>query len=60
VTTVSDPHLIVVRPVTPRTPRGREECLRRGTRWVHSRLRLTCGHVCGTPGALGTRSGTRS
>ena len=44
-TTVSDPHLILVRPVTPRTPQGCEECLRRGTAWVHLRLSLTCGHV---------------
>jgi CPA1 family monovalent cation:H+ antiporter len=29
----------------PRTPNGCEECLRDGTRWVHLRLCLTCGHV---------------
>ncbi|MGK5556405.1 UBP-type zinc finger domain-containing protein [Actinomadura kijaniata] len=29
----------------PRTPQGCEECLRDGTRWVHLRLCLTCGHV---------------
>ena len=29
----------------PRTPEGCEECLRDGTRWVHLRLCLTCGHV---------------
>jgi Zn-finger in ubiquitin-hydrolases and other protein len=45
VTTVSDPHLILVRPVTPRTPQGCEECLSHGTPWVHLRLCLTCGHV---------------
>ncbi len=28
-----------------RTPNGCEECLRDGTRWVHLRLCLTCGHV---------------
>ncbi|MDT4997812.1 MAG: monovalent cation/hydrogen antiporter [Pseudonocardiales bacterium] len=28
-----------------RTPEGCEECLRDGTRWVHLRLCLTCGHV---------------
>ena len=44
-TTFSDPHLILVRPVAPRTPQGREECLRRGRPWVHLRLCLTCGHV---------------
>lgn len=27
------------------TPGGCEECLRDGTRWVHLRLCLTCGHV---------------
>lgn len=29
----------------PRTPEGCEECLRDGTRWVHLRLCLECGHV---------------
>ncbi|MFN2559777.1 MAG: Na+/H+ antiporter [Jatrophihabitans sp.] len=31
--------------VRARTPEGCEECLRDGTRWVHLRLCLTCGHV---------------
>ncbi len=31
--------------VEPTTPEGCEECLRDGTRWVHLRLCLTCGHV---------------
>jgi CPA1 family monovalent cation:H+ antiporter len=31
--------------VAPRTPEGCEECLIEGTRWVHLRLCLTCGHV---------------
>jgi Na+/H+ antiporter len=31
--------------VRPNTPQGCEECLRDGTRWVHLRLCLTCGHV---------------
>jgi monovalent cation/hydrogen antiporter len=31
--------------VQARTPQGCEECLRDGTRWVHLRLCLTCGHV---------------
>jgi Na+/H+ antiporter len=31
--------------VRPNTPEGCEECLRDGTRWVHLRLCLTCGHV---------------
>ena len=30
---------------TPGTPEGCEDCLREGTRWVHLRLCLTCGHV---------------
>jgi len=29
----------------PNTPNGCEECLRDGTRWVHLRLCLECGHV---------------
>ena len=41
---VPDPHLALVRPVSPRT-RGCEECLRLGTPWVHLRLCLTCGKV---------------
>jgi len=31
--------------VRPKTPEGCEECLRDGTRWVHLRLCLDCGHV---------------
>jgi Na+/H+ antiporter len=31
--------------VPPVTAEGCEECLRDGTRWVHLRLCLTCGHV---------------
>jgi uncharacterized UBP type Zn finger protein len=37
-------HLIDVVPVPPRTL-GCEECLKTGSRWVHLRLCLTCGHV---------------
>lgn len=33
------------RDARPRTPEGCEECLRDGTKWVHLRLCLTCGHV---------------
>ena len=33
------------RVVKARTPDGCEECLRDGTRWVHLRLCLSCGHV---------------
>jgi uncharacterized UBP type Zn finger protein len=43
--TVSDPHLSMIRQVHPRTPNGCEECLLLGTEWVHLRLCLTCGHV---------------
>jgi CPA1 family monovalent cation:H+ antiporter len=32
-------------PVVPRTPRECEECVRDGTRWVHLRLCLDCGHI---------------
>jgi CPA1 family monovalent cation:H+ antiporter len=40
------PHLREApRVVQPRTPEGCEECLRDGTRWVHLRLCLSCGHV---------------
>ena len=38
-------HLDQVRDVEPRTPQGCEECLANGSRWVHLRLCLTCGHV---------------
>ncbi|MFI9722466.1 UBP-type zinc finger domain-containing protein [Streptomyces sp. NPDC052396] len=40
-----DPHLAQVRPVTPSTREGCEDCLRIGSTWVHLRLCLTCGHV---------------
>jgi hypothetical protein len=45
VTVVSDPRLILVRPVAPRTPQGCVDCLRLGASWVHLRLCLTCGHI---------------
>jgi uncharacterized UBP type Zn finger protein len=38
-------HLDQIRPVQPRTPQGCEECLKIGSRWVHLRLCLECGHV---------------
>jgi uncharacterized UBP type Zn finger protein len=41
----TDPHLAAIQPVTPHTPHGGQECLELGTRWVHLRLCLTCGHV---------------
>jgi uncharacterized UBP type Zn finger protein len=37
-------HLAEVEPVEPHTT-GCEECLKLGTRWVHLRLCLSCGHV---------------
>ncbi len=37
-------HLGAVRPVHP-SARGCEECLRIGSRWVHLRICMTCGHV---------------
>jgi len=33
------------RPPKPQTPGGCEECLRDGTKWVHLRLCMDCGHV---------------
>lgn len=38
-------HLNHVRTETPRTSEGCEECLAIGSRWVHLRLCLECGHV---------------
>ena len=38
-------HLDQIQPVSPNTPAGCEECLRTGSRWVHLRLCLSCGHV---------------
>lgn len=38
-------HLDAITPVEPRTADGCEECLASGSRWVHLRLCLTCGHV---------------
>ena len=38
-------HLDQIRRVVPRTALGCEECLQTGSRWVHLRLCLTCGHV---------------
>jgi hypothetical protein len=38
-------HLDQIHDVSPRTPEGCEECLKTGSRWVHLRLCLTCGHV---------------
>ena len=38
-------HIAQIRPVEPHTPQGCEECLKTGSRWVHLRLCLSCGHV---------------
>ncbi len=38
-------HFDQIKDVEPRTPEGCEECLLEGTRWVHLRLCLSCGHV---------------
>jgi len=37
-------HLDQIRDVSPNTT-GCEECLKMGSRWVHLRLCLSCGHV---------------
>jgi uncharacterized UBP type Zn finger protein len=41
----TDPHVVAIKPVSPRTHKGCQECLRLGTQWVHLRLCLTCGYV---------------
>ena len=38
-------HLKVGSIPSPNTPDGCEECLQSGSRWVHLRLCLECGHV---------------
>jgi hypothetical protein len=38
-------HLDQVKPIQARTPQGCEECLASGSKWVHLRLCLACGHV---------------
>ncbi len=38
-------HLDSIRDVEPSTREGCEDCLREGTRWVHLRMCLSCGHV---------------
>jgi hypothetical protein len=35
----------MIRAVEPSTRDGCEDCLQEGSRWVHLRLCLTCGHV---------------
>ena len=39
------PHVTAIRSVVPGTPAGCQECLQTGSRWVHLRLCLSCGHV---------------
>jgi uncharacterized UBP type Zn finger protein len=39
------PHVAGLGDPEPRTPQGCEDCLAEGSRWVHLRLCLTCGHV---------------
>ena len=43
ISTVSDPHLGMIRRVLPRTLNGCEECLLLGREWVHLRPCLNCG-----------------
>ena len=38
-------HLDVIADVQPSTTDGCEDCLREGTRWVHLRECLECGHI---------------
>lgn len=38
-------HLSYIKDVAARTPKGCEECLKTGRKWVHLRICLTCGHV---------------
>lgn len=38
-------HIAGLGAVDATTPQGCEECLRDGTRWVHLRMCLSCGHV---------------
>jgi uncharacterized UBP type Zn finger protein len=38
-------HLGTIADVSPSTDEGCEDCLRAGTRWVHLRECLHCGHV---------------
>jgi hypothetical protein len=44
-TTDSCAHLGEAADVTPSTTKGCADCLREGTRWVHLRECLVCGHV---------------
>ncbi|MEU3454718.1 UBP-type zinc finger domain-containing protein [Micromonospora sp. NPDC006766] len=44
-TTRTCDHLDRVADVRPSTRRGCEDCLREGTRWMHLRECLECGHI---------------
>lgn len=44
-TDVECSHLSAITDVQPSTTEGCEDCLREGTRWVHLRECLECGHV---------------
>ncbi len=44
-TTCTHVALVPAPPPRPRTPEGCEECLRIGSRWVHLRHCLFCGHI---------------
>ncbi len=44
-TDVECDHLGLATEVTPSTTDGCEDCLREGTRWLHLRECLQCGHV---------------
>ena len=38
-------HIVEAQDPPANTPQGCEECLAAGTRWVHLRKCLTCGHI---------------
>jgi hypothetical protein len=44
-TTETCAHLSQAKDVNPSTLDGCEDCLREGTRWVHLRECLACGHI---------------
>jgi hypothetical protein len=44
-TTATCEHLGAAQAASPETVAGCEDCLREGTRWVHLRECLVCGHI---------------
>jgi uncharacterized UBP type Zn finger protein len=44
-TTDTCTHTLEIKDVIPSTLDGCEDCLREGTRWVHLRECLSCGHI---------------